>query len=46
MAGHAVSEFNKSLVETQISMLDSGQITGDIFKINVNLILQINVDDL
>lgn len=43
---HAVSEFNKALVETQISMLETGQITPDYFKINVNILLQINIDDL
>lgn len=46
MAGHAVSEYDKALVESQISMLDTGQITEPVFKINISLILQINVDDL
>lgn len=44
MAGHA--EYDKALVESQISMLDTGQITEPVFKINVSIILQINVDDL
>ncbi len=46
MAGHAVSDYDKALVESQISMLDTGQITENVFKIAVAMVLQINVDDL
>ncbi len=46
MAGHAVSDYNKSLIESYISMLETGQFTENVFKIAVAMVLQINVDDL
>jgi hypothetical protein len=46
MAGHDVSEYNKSLVEVQITMLGTGQIVEEVFKINVSIILQINLYEI
>lgn len=41
-----IDEFKKGLVETQISLLSTGNVTLDIFKINVSLILDINLNDI
>lgn len=46
MVEHSTDAFTSSLVEGEISRYDVGISTLDLFKINVDLLLQINIDNL
>jgi len=46
MANNGVTDYVMATVETHISMLENGIETIETFKINMSVLLQINVDDL
>lgn len=45
MSSHSTDAFTSALVEGEISRFDIGMSTVDVFKININLLLQINIDN-
>lgn len=45
-ADHGTDEFTKASVETEISRLQTDQVTIDVFKIDMSILLQIDVNNL